>query len=209
MNSTLPARTTPVAVPSLPLDAPPSDVTARFAEWRAAVIDAVGSGAGDITDAQHERMIKSIRRIAKTRSTGVADVLAKMLVVSYESRAQGDDDAAATVFDSALADLGRLASVALTATDKPGRRMTPRATMESQTRQACLMLGMVWLRENGSQKFGKQKVSDLSDAELLTTHTAASAAVSALWVESRPLPPRGGFLTAASGTSDGPENMSG
>lgn len=55
-----------------------------------------------------------------------------------------------------------------------------RATLESETRTACLTLGVVWLRENGPQKFGKQKLSDLSDAELLTTHTAAKASVAAL-----------------------------
>lgn len=96
--------------------------------------------------------------------------------------------APAIVPDTAADEAAKAAAVVETpatpvVVDPPAETAAPvldRATLESETRTACLTLGVVWLRENGPQKFGKQKLSDLSDAELLTTHTAAKASVAAL-----------------------------
>lgn len=55
-----------------------------------------------------------------------------------------------------------------------------RATLEGETRTACLTLGVVWYREHGTSKYGKATLAGLRDAELLEIHTAAVAAVAAL-----------------------------
>jgi hypothetical protein len=152
---------------------PPSAVAARFAEWQAALTDANDPTAPDITDARCDRMTKPLHRLAKTRATGAADVLAKLRVVAYETGSFGD--AATALFNSTLGDLVRLAGVAESYTAP--LPTTPRVAVEEETRAMCLKLGAPWVRSNGSPKYGKATLANVTDADLPAIHAAGVAAV--------------------------------
>src|SRR5258708_5634305 len=64
--------------------------------------------------------------------------------------------------------------------ETPRRRRQSRVGMKAETRSACLTLGVVWLRANGPQKFGRKLLADLTAGQLAEVHTAAVAAVAAL-----------------------------
>jgi hypothetical protein len=165
----------PTHTPHTPVDGPPSAMAARFAEWQTALADANDPVVPDITPAQCDRMTKSLLRLAAVRAAGVADVLAKLRVVSYETGSFGD--AATAVFNSALADLARMAGVALPTAETPHHPMTTRATLEAETRAMCLKLGALWVRSNGSPKYGKATLANVTDADLSEIHAAGVAAV--------------------------------
>jgi hypothetical protein len=101
-------------------------------------------------------------------------------VVSCETESFGD--AATAVFNSALADLARMAGVALPTADTPHRPTTPHPHGAM-----CMQLGAVWVRANGSPKYGKAMLSDVTDADLSAIHAAAVVATVA--AARRALPP--------------------
>jgi hypothetical protein len=51
----------------------------------------------------------------------------------------------------------------------------PRAEIEAEYRAMVVTLGAMWLRENGPPKYGKARLSGVSDAELSAIHAAAIA----------------------------------
>jgi hypothetical protein len=56
---------------------------------------------------------------------------------------------------------------------------TNRADLMNETRALILELGAVWLCAHGPMKYGKAKLSDVTDAELAAIHAKAKAAVAA------------------------------
>ena len=53
----------------------------------------------------------------------------------------------------------------------------PRAEVEAETRSLAVTLGVVWLRENVIQKYGKAKLSEVTDEQLAEIHANATAEV--------------------------------
>jgi hypothetical protein len=83
-----------------------------------------------------------------------------------------DKDAVRAAVAAAVDSMNAAAAVA-----EPMPSGKTRAETEAETRGAVLKLGVIWLREHGPLKYGKQKLSDVTDAELSKIHAAATSAV--------------------------------
>jgi hypothetical protein len=65
------------------------------------------------------------------------------------------------------------APVAEVVADAPAKT---RAEVESEIRTLAMPLGILWVREHGAMKYGKQKLSEVTDAQIAAIHAAVIAA---------------------------------